>query len=201
MRPTRAENVSIRDSRGNARKPISDLSLRPSILPFRRPEIALDPRSRRLLQIAFAAWLVSVLLTVLLATMAMVAASGLPWRGFALIWIPMLVAILAAILTSNVAKRRANAHWIGDGRQATAMLFAARGQCPACAAWMLTTPPDADGLTTCPKCAAAWKVGNEGGCPGCGYDMSQVPATAGPLAICPECATLSAANLASDRPA
>lgn len=170
------------------------------MFPFRRPEITLDRRSRRLLLIAFVAWLASVSLIVLLATLAMVAASGFSWRGLALLWIPMLFAILAASIASNFAKRRANTHWKNNGRQASATLLAARGQCPACAAWLLTTKPDADGLTACPKCAAAWKVGNEGGCPGCGYDMSQVPATAGPLAICPECATLSAANQASRDP-
>jgi hypothetical protein len=98
------------------------------------------------------------------------------------------------MLATRIAGHLASAHWKAAGRQASADLFAARGQCPSCAAWLLTTPADADGRTTCPKCSAAWKVGNTEGCPGCGYDMSAVPATAGPLAICPECATLSAAS-------
>ena len=197
MRPTRAEIVTIRDHRGNECEPIADLSSRPSMFPFRRAEVPLDPRSGRLLLIALVAWSVSVSLMVLLAALALVATTGTAWRALGVLWIPMLVGILAAMLASNLAQRRASAHWRNGGRCASAALLAAHGWCPSCHAWLTSTPRDADGLTPCPKCGAAWRVGNGQGCPGCGYDMSRVPATAGPLAICPECAMLSVASAPS----
>ncbi len=171
-----------------------DLAPLPSMFAFRRPELPLDTRTRKLLRVAVVAWSVSVFLMVLLACLAMVAAAGLAWLALGVLWVPILVGVLAAMLASNLARRMARTHWARAGRHASAHLLAARGQCPACASWLLSTPPQSDGLTPCPKCATAWKAGNMGGCPGCGYDMSLVPASAGPLAICPECATLSVAN-------
>lgn len=194
MRPSRDMIVSIGDHRGNECEPIAGLSSRPSMFPFRRAEVPLDPRSGRLLLIALVAWVVSVSLMVLLAALALVATTGTAWRALGVLWIPMLAGILVAMLASNLAQRRASAHWRNGGRCASAALLAARGWCPSCYAWLASIPRDADGMTTCSACSTAWRVGNAEGCPSCGYDMSRVPATAGPLAICPECATLSVAS-------
>lgn len=194
MRPARDDFVSIRDHRGRSCEPMADLASPPSMFPFRRPEIPLDTRTRKLLRIAIIAWSASLGQMLLLAALAMVAYTGLSSRGFGVLWVPVLVGILLAMLASSLPRRMARAHWANAGRHASAHLLAARGQCPSCASWLLSVPAGSDGLRACPTCAAAWRVGNTGDCPGCGYDMSRVPATAGPLAICPECATLSAAN-------
>jgi|GEM_PF-4305440 len=177
-----------------------DLGPVPSMFPFRRPELPLDARTSKLLLVALGAWAASLGLMVLLACLAMVAYSGLAWWAFGVLWVPILVGILAAMVVSKLAQHKARIHWAIAGRTTSAALLAARGQCPSCASWLLSTAPDPDRRTTCPTCKVAWKVGNTEGCPGCGYDMSRVPATAGPMAICPECATLSVANRSKEAP-
>lgn len=201
MQSAGANNPGITDHRHKKCGTIRELRTAPHFFWFLRPDVPLTRETLVRVRTTFTLW--CGIFAILVFLMASATRPFMSWIGRTPNWLDvvLLIAFGLSVIGFFVARGIASKHWQRTGRSRAAMLFAARGQCPACAAWMLTTPPDADGLTTCPKCAAAWKVGNEGGCPGCGYDMSQVPATAGPLAICPECATLSAANLASDRPA
>lgn len=173
---------------------IADLRDAPAMLPFRRADVPLDASTLSGLRIAFWLWLAAVIQMAVLATLAVFAAGGMGWFAFRIVMGPAIASILGAFVASAIVRRSARSGWASHGRAASAALLAARGQCPACGAWMLGADRDADGLTPCPKCRAAWKVGNTGGCPGSGYDMRSVPASAGPLAICPECATLSVAS-------
>lgn len=193
--PRTPERVDLTsDHRGEPCALVRDLADTPSIFPFRRAEAPIEARTRRLLLYALASWIAAVVLLVGLTSLAVVRLSGVGWRAFAMVWAPTVAVILLAFFASAVFQRMARRRWSAGGQAASAALLAARGWCPACRAWLASATRDADGLTPCPACGAAWKVGNEQGCPGCGYDMRHVPASAGPLAICPECATLSVAN-------
>ncbi|MFI4881019.1 MAG: hypothetical protein ACIAQU_00375 [Phycisphaerales bacterium JB064] len=182
------------DQRGRPCGLVLDLRHPPSIFPMRRPDVPLGRPTVLRLRIALGLTIAALLLLTLLVPLTIFGVRGTirPWLGTALFY--GFLGMSGLFIAARVATVVSRAHWRSEGRTRAAMLLAARGQCAACGGWLLTTARDADGLTTCPGCSAAWKVGNEGGCPGCGYDMSQVPATAGPLAICPECATLSAAT-------
>lgn len=181
------------DHRGKPCGIAADLRDPPALLPMRRADVPLGQSTQRRLRLACGLVAAAIGLLVGIVTLTIIALQGLirPWIH------PLVVYGLPAtgvlFVAARVATVRARSHWHATGRTEAALRLAARGQCPACGVWLLSTPRDADGLTTCPTCKAAWKVGHAGGCPNCGYDMSRVPATAGPLAICPECATLSAA--------
>jgi hypothetical protein len=182
------------DHRGERCEVIGELREPPHSFPFMRPDTPLSDATRRRLNVTLVLWCVAiaVMLVALAWTMGPLVGISLSaprWMVYACI-----VVFSAGVIGFQISRRVARSHWKTAGMHDAAALLAARGQCPSCASWLLTTGPDPDGRTTCPTCSAAWKVGNAGGCPGCGYDMSLVPATAGPLAICPECATLSAAN-------
>ena len=186
------------DLRGVRVKAIADLRDPPPILPFRRADVPFGRRTRRWLAASVLLTLgaVVVLAIVVASTIFVMHGTMRPWVTPLLFYGLMGISSLfvAARFTTVLARR----DWHRRGRDAAAALLAARGQCPSCGTWLLSTPQQKSmhggrGLTTCPTCSSTWCVGNEGGCPGCGYDMSAVPATAGPLAICPECATLSVA--------
>ncbi len=189
------------DHRGERCGVIGELRDPPHFFPFMRPDTPLSAATTLRLDITLGLWCAAVV--VLLAMFArmtgLVARAIGPMPGW--VFALCIVAFGSGVTGFLIARGIARAHWKTAGRMDAAMLLAARGQCPSCASWLLSTPPESDGRTTCPACKAAWKVGNTDGCPGCGYDMSQVPATAGPLAICPECATLSTASAdATDTP-
>lgn len=200
MPPAGVNSQGLVDHRQKKCDTIRELRTAPHFFWFMRPDVPLTRETLLRVRITFALWCAAIAILVLL--LASATGPFASWVGRSPRWliIVLLVSFGHCVIGFLTARTIASRHWQNTGRAGAAMLLAARGQCPACAAWLLTTPPDADGRTTCPSCGAGWKVGNKQGCPGCGYDMSQVPASAGPLAICPECATLSAANLAGDRP-
>lgn len=190
--------MDMADHRGQPCAVIGELRDPPHYFPFMRPDTPLGADTMRRLNLTLGLWCAAIAtLLALFARMTGLATRAIgPMPG----WVFALCIVLfgSSLLGFFVARGLTRAHWKAAGRVEAARLLAARGQCPSCAAWLITTPPDADRRTTCHACQAAWKVGNTEGCPGCGYDMSAVPATAGPLAICPECATLSAANVGAD---
>ncbi len=194
MASAAANTQGLVDHRGKPCGTIRELRAPPHFFWFMRPDVPLSRETILRVRITFALWLGTIAILVLLLASATAPFSA--WVGRVPRWlvVALLISFGMGVIGFFFARGIASGHWLKAGRTRAAMLLAARGQCPSCAAWLLTTPADADGRTTCPKCSAAWKVGNTGGCPGCGYDMSAVPATAGPLAICPECATLSAAS-------
>lgn len=198
MASAAANSQGLVDHRGKPCGTIRELRAAPHFFWFMRPDVPLSRETILRVRIAFGLWCVSIAALLML----LAAATGAYMSAFGRIpqwlFLTLLIAFGGGFIAFVFARNIASAHWHRTGRTRAAMLLAARGQCPSCAAWLLTTPADADGRTTCPKCSAAWKVGNTEGCPSCGYDMSAVPATAGPLAICPECATLSAANTSED---
>lgn len=80
-----------------------------------------------------------------------------------------------------------NWHWSGPGRRYAARAMAADGVCPACGYGVAGVPAGTDGLTICPECAAAWRVGLIAACGNCGYDlMGTKPDERGAM-MCPEC--------------
>jgi len=164
------------------------------MFPFRRPDVPLDARTRRLLSWALGLWIVSLAQMLVLTIVATVAYAGLAWPVFRMLWIPIVACILLTMLGSTLFQRLARTHWDSGGRSASASLLAAQGWCPGCRTWLVSAARGEGNARTCPRCSSVWRVGGNGSCPGCGYDMSAVPATAGPLAICPECATLSVAS-------
>ncbi|MEQ8316798.1 MAG: hypothetical protein RIE77_13065 [Phycisphaerales bacterium] len=190
-----APGEALVDHRAKKCGTIRELRSPPHFLWFMRPDVPLARETLVRVRITFALWCGSFAILVFL--LASATRPFTSWIGRTPHWldVALLIAVGVSVIGFFIARGVASRHWRTHGRHGAAMLLAARGQCPACAAWLLTTRPDDDGRTTCPSCSAGWKVGNEGGCPGCGYDMRRVPATAGPLAICPECATLSAARL------
>lgn len=50
-------------------------------------------------------------------------------------------------------------HWSGPGRRFAARAMAKEGDCPSCGYGIDGVPRGDDGLTTCPECASAWRVG------------------------------------------
>jgi hypothetical protein len=172
----------------------------PHFFPAMRPDAPLGRAQTRRLNIAFMLWCATFALLVVVIAWATPGVASILGRMPRWVFVGSLVAFAASMLGFFIARGVARAYWAAHGRSEAAALIAARGQCPACSAWLVSTPPDVDRRTVCPTRTAAWAIGNAEGCPGCGYDMSRVPATAGPLAICPECGTLSVANRAKDGP-
>ena len=182
------------DHRGKPCAVARDLREPPPVLPIRRADVPLGRTMRRALLLALCLFVAAVSSLSLLIVLVIIGVRGVVggWVGPMLFWGSLVMC--AMFLGARIATVWSRAHWRKAGRAAAARLLAARGQCPACSAWLLSTIRGADGFTVCPNCTAAWKVGNDGDCPGCGYDMRNVPASAGPLSICPECATLSVAT-------
>lgn len=81
---------------------------------------------------------------------------------------PMLVApcllVLAPPLTwmawrlTGDARRRLRGENVRDAAREVALLR--RGRCPGCGYRLWELPREADGLTVCAECGAAWRVGN-----------------------------------------
>lgn len=78
-------------------------------------------------------------------------------------------------------------HWSGPGRRYAARALAARGTCPRCGYGITGVPSDADGLTTCPECASAWRVGAIASCERCEYSLMGVEPDAEGSMRCPDC--------------
>ncbi len=80
-----------------------------------------------------------------------------------------------------------NWHWTGPGRQYAARAMAANGTCPSCGYGIGSVPEGGDGLTTCPECASAWRVGAIAACGRCSYDLLGKQPDASGAMRCPEC--------------
>lgn len=192
------QTMDMADHRGERCAVAGELRDPPHFFWFMRPDTPLGAATRSRLDVTLGLWCaaVVVLIAMFVRMMGPTARAIGPMPQW--LFVVAIVAFAASVVGFLVARGISRAHWKTAGRMDAAMLLAARGQCPACGGWLLSTPPDPDRRTTCPTCRAAWTVGNTEGCPGCGYDMSLVPASAGPLAICPECATLSVASAGAD---
>jgi len=70
-----------------------------------------------------------------------------------------IVMLLGAMGLYVLINQLHNWHWSGPGRRYAARVYAAQGTCPSCGYNIAGLPRGEDGLTTCPECASAWRVG------------------------------------------
>lgn len=78
-------------------------------------------------------------------------------------------------------------HWSDPGRRHAARAMAAGGTCPSCGYGIAGVPSGADGLTICPECASAWRVGAIAACGRCDYSLMGTQPDADGSMRCPEC--------------
>ena len=101
--------------------------------------------------------------------------------------VPFTAALVIVLAPSWTVGVLAFLHWRRRGRRMSARIIASKGVCPVCETDISEAIAEADGLTTCPRCAAAWKVGVPLECPTCEYDLRGVPASIEGVTTCPEC--------------
>lgn len=99
----------------------------------------------------------------------------------------VLSAMAASFLGWFIVNQVYHWAWTGRGRRFAARALAAHGTCPSCGYGIAGVRQDRDGLTTCPECASAWRVGAIAACGWCEYSLMGASLDERGAMRCPEC--------------
>ena len=119
-----------------------------------------------------------------IAIAASIVVASVGMHGASTAGIGVLVCSMAAYFVINQAHTW---RWTGPGRRFAARAMAARGVCPSCGYDLAGVPQDLDGLTACPECGGAWRVGAIAACGRCAYNLMGTQPDDQGAVQCPEC--------------
>lgn len=72
--------------------------------------------------------------------------------------LPALAFAIAVVVCALIGARTTRRHFWGASADEIAAAMLDCGRCPSCAYRLAGIPADPDGCTTCPECAAAWRL-------------------------------------------